>query len=136
MTPKGDDVNLNVVSWVTAFECVTEALFSAMGMTASTSVITTEDVTGAIMEAFPSATVVTQPAIQYAPTVAYAPATGGTVRVKGTQHGPLPTWLAGECAKKGVTEVWDNRDGLQVNPKRPWFKAVTGDAAFWAPRGK
>jgi hypothetical protein len=56
------------------------------------------------------------------------------VRVKGKQHGDIPAWLSAECAKKGVTEVWDNRDGLTVNPKRPWFKSTTSNDAFWAPK--
>lgn len=71
-----------------------------------------------------------QPAPQAAPV-----ASG--IRVKGTQHGPLPTWLFDAAAKAGVTEVYDNRDGLNDNPKRPWFKSTTGgkDApAFWPPR--
>jgi hypothetical protein len=31
--------------------------------------------------------------------------------------------------------VWDNRNGLAANPKRPWFKDANGDKAFWAPKG-
>jgi hypothetical protein len=31
--------------------------------------------------------------------------------------------------------VWDNRDQLAANPKRPWFKDANGDKAFWAPKG-
>jgi hypothetical protein len=66
---------------------------------------------------------------------------GGTVRVKGTQHGELPSWLIEACAKDGVTEVYDNRADLSdpAKAKRPHFKATTGgtDAkAYWPPRGK
>ena len=60
------------------------------------------------------------------------------VSVKGTQHGPIPDWLVLEAFQAGVSEVYDNRDQVLDNPKRPWFKATTGgkDAkAFWAPRG-
>ena len=66
----------------------------------------------------------------------FSPNTSAGVSVKGQQHGPIPAWLHAECAKVGVNEVWDNRDGLQANPKRPWFKAVSGDKAFWEPRAK
>jgi hypothetical protein len=62
--------------------------------------------------------------------------TGFQVRIKGRQHGPIPQWLVDECAKKGVTEVWDNRDGLAANPKRPWFKSTTTNDAFWEPKRK
>jgi len=75
-----------------------------------------------IMQAFPNTTVVQD--------------AGFSIRVKGTQHGPLPEWLASACRAKGVTEVWDNRDKLSQNPKRPWFKSTTSDDAFWVPRGK
>jgi hypothetical protein len=76
-----------------------------------------------IMEAFPDSTVVSQPS-----------GNGFGVRIKGKQHGPIPEWLNAECAKKGITEVWDNRDGLAANPKRPWFKSTSTEDAFWAPR--
>jgi len=121
----GPDVLANIAAWALAFDAVADGLFTKMDMTASA------EVTPAVFTAaFNGTPLPVQPAIQY------APATGGTVRVKGTQHGPLPEWLATECSKKGVFEVWDNRDGLAVNPKRPWFKSTTADIGFWAPRGK
>lgn len=60
------------------------------------------------------------------------------VTIRGTQHGPIPDWLVLEAFQAGVSEVYDNRDQLADNPKRPWFKATSGgkDAkAFWAPKG-
>jgi hypothetical protein len=57
------------------------------------------------------------------------------VTIKGNQWGPIPDWLVLEAAQAGVTHVWDNRDQLAANPKRPWFKDVNGDKAFWAPKG-
>jgi hypothetical protein len=57
------------------------------------------------------------------------------VTIKGDQWGPIPDWLVLEAAQAGVTQVWDNRNGLAANPKRPWFKDVNGDKAFWAPKG-
>ena len=57
------------------------------------------------------------------------------ISIKGNQWGPIPDWLVLEAAQAGVTQVWDNRDQLAANPKRPWFKDVNGDKAFWAPKG-
>lgn len=58
------------------------------------------------------------------------------LRIKGKQHGDIPDWLYSEAAKAGVTEVWDNRDGLAQNPKRPHFKDAHGEKAFWPPKGR
>ncbi len=60
---------------------------------------------------------------------------GHGVTIKGDQWGPIPDWLVLEAAQAGVTQVWDNRNGLAANPKRPWFKDANGDKAFWAPKG-
>jgi hypothetical protein len=56
------------------------------------------------------------------------------VTVKGNQYGSIPDWLVLEAAQAGVTQVWDNRDKV-AGTKRPWFKDVNGDKAFWPPRG-
>ena len=56
------------------------------------------------------------------------------VSVKGNQYGDLPDWLVLEAFQAGVTQVWDNRDKV-AGTKRPWFKDVNGDKAFWPPRG-
>jgi hypothetical protein len=127
LTPKTEDINTNVANWIMAFDAVSEGLFTSMGMTGATPEETTQNV----IEAFGATPVATPMATQ-----TFSQPTGGTVRIKGKQHGPIPDWLITECAKVGVTEVWDNRDGLAANPKRPWFKATVGDKAFWAPRGK
>ena len=58
----------------------------------------------------------------------------GVLQIVGQQHGVLPDWLIKACKRDGVTRVYDNRDGLSVNPKRPWFKAVDADKAYWAPK--
>ena len=59
------------------------------------------------------------------------------VSVKGKQHGELPGWLLSACMEQGVREVYDNRDSLAENPKRPWFKAVNNkNLAFWPPKGR
>jgi hypothetical protein len=57
------------------------------------------------------------------------------ISIKGDQWGPIPDWLVLEAAQAGVTQVWDNRNQLAQNPKRPWFKDANGDKAFWAPKG-
>lgn len=59
-----------------------------------------------------------------------------TVTVQGDQHGDLPGWLIAACKRDGVTRVFDNRNQLAENPKRPWFKAVGADKAYWEPKGK
>jgi len=121
LTPKSDDVNANIVSFATAFDAVKDLMFTEHGFSGE-SAVTPEQAVANVQQAFPNATVTT---------------TGGmSVRIKGKQHGPIPEWLVTACASKGVTEVWDNRDGLSANPKRPWFKSTTTDDAFWAPRGK
>lgn len=135
LTPKSDDVLINIANWAIAFDATAEALLEKHGMT----ILGDEELKVAVATAFPNSTPVAT--VQYkAPAwategaSASAPPSGFTVRIKGTQHGPIPEWLNGECAKKGVTEVWDNRDGLNINPKRPWFKSTSGNDAFWAPR--
>ena len=127
LTPKTDDIMTNIANLAIAFDATTEALLEKHGMTTMTE----PQATQAITEAFNATPV------QETPAPAPQASTGGfQVRIKGQQHGPVPAWLHTECAKVGVTEVWDNRDGLSANPKRPWFKAVSGDKAFWEPRAK
>ena len=124
ITPKKDDVKMNIANWVMAFDATVDALFDKMDMSSTASPVADEQF---VANAFPNSQVV-------ATQQSFQPAQGGQVRIKGTQHGPIPAWLHTECAKKGVTEVWDNRDGLSVNPKRPWFKSTTGTDAFWEPK--
>ena len=65
-----------------------------------------------------------------------ATATDAGLQVVGKQHGPIPDWLVKACKRDGVTKVYDNRDGLASNPKRPSFKAVDAEKAYWPPRSK
>lgn len=60
----------------------------------------------------------------------------GSLTVVGKQHGALPDWLIKACKRDGVTKVYDNRDGLAANAKRPHFKAVDAEKAYWPPRSK
>jgi hypothetical protein len=125
LTPKTEDVSKNLADFLVAFEVTTEALLKAHGMNAITD---EQQFATAVTEAFPTATItpMAQPVAQ---------TSGGfSVRIRGQQHGPVPEWLSSACMAKGVTEVWDNRDKLQENPKRPWFKSTNSEDAFWAPR--
>lgn len=130
LTPKSDDVMSNISNWLLAFDACTDALISKalptsdapqpqpqQQMTYTPAPDPVQVATDRIMEAFPNSTV-----------------QEFSVNVKGQQHGPLPEWLASACRAKGVTEVWDNRDKLSQNPKRPWFKSTSSEDAFWAPR--
>jgi hypothetical protein len=128
LTPPYDDVNTRIASWLDAFDAVREALFNAhafgemVATPATTYTQPVEQQVQMVTNAFPTATQ-TQGMV-------------GSIRIKGSQHGPIPEWLVSACAKDGVTEVWDNRDGLAVNPKRPWFKAVQGEQAYWEPKAR
>lgn len=120
LTPKTEDVSANVVAFVTAYDAVCEIMLASQGLTAgSAPAPAPSNDEQTLVQSFPTAR----------PDVA-----GFTVRIKGKQHGPIPDWLVTACQSKGVTEVWDNRDGLATNPKRPWFKSTTTNDAFWAPR--
>ncbi len=122
------DVNTAITAFADAFDAVTELLMGAIygnqqqfTQTATTSTAyNNEQVEVAMIQsAFPEATEISG------------------VIVRGTQHGDLPSWLITACKKDGITEVYDNRDGLAANPKRPWFKAVNDkEKAYWPPRSK
>ena len=62
-------------------------------------------------------------------------ATGDAVRVRGSQHGELPQWLIMAALEQHIYEVYDNRDTLHENPKRPWFKCTQSKTGFWPPKG-
>lgn len=142
LTPKGDDVNTNIVRFQDAYEAVCDIILTSQGMTnqpapAPQPVVQqsynpapqpaeSANDEATFMHAFPQAQPSTSP----------APTGGFSVRIKGKQHGPIPEWLNEQCAMKGVTEVWDNRDDLGANPKRPWFKSTSTNDAFWEPKRK
>jgi hypothetical protein len=125
LTPRNDNMDTLLGNYAVLFDGVkgilVDEIFGDQPVATNTQQ-NNDAVVERIMEAFPNSTMVQD--------------AGFSIRVKGTQHGPLPEWLASACRAKGVTEVWDNRDKLSQNPKRPWFKSTTSDDAFWAPRGK
>lgn len=116
------DVNTAITAFADAFDAVTELLMGAIyGGSApqSAPAYNEEAEVAMVKQAFPEATEISG------------------VIVRGTQHGELPSWLITACKKDGITEVYDNRDGLAANPKRPWFKAVNDkEKAYWPPRSK
>ena len=60
---------------------------------------------------------------------------GSPLNVVGQQHGELPDWLISACKRDGISRIYDNRDGLAQNNKRPWFKAVDDkEKAYWPPK--
>jgi hypothetical protein len=128
LTHKSNDTDANVVAWAQAYDSVVEVMLNSQGLQASD--------TPAPVPA-PSFQQVRDEQTLTASFPTATPHSGGfDVRIKGKQHGPMPEWLAEACLSKGVTEVWDNRDGLAANPKRPWFKSTNTNDAFWPPRGK
>ncbi len=69
------------------------------------------------------------------PVESGSPSTSGeALQIIGKQHGDIPEWLIKACKRDGVSKVYDNRDGLAANAKRPWFRAVEGEKAYWAPK--
>ena len=132
LTPKGDDLNANIVAFNEAYEAVCDIILTSQGLgkteTAPQAVVATPANYPQGGNAQSDEQLFTQSFPEAKPT------SGFSVRIKGKQHGPIPEWLNEQCAMKGVTEVWDNRDGLQANPKRPWFKSTTTNDAFWAPK--
>lgn len=140
LTPKTDNLLANIMSFAEAYDSVCDIILPSQGLsTANTPAPATAPAPQALAPHYPTPAPAPQsdeaifqdsfPSAQVSST-----ATTFTVRIKGEQHGPIPAWLNDACAVKGVTEVWDNRNTIASNPKRPWFKSTTGNDAFWAPR--
>lgn len=116
-------VDQAVADWASALQTVYEVMAEMHGWQRVIAPAPVERAIALVKQEFPRAEEVTAP-----------PAS--SVKIKGTAHGPIPDWLVTAAAEAGVREVWDNRDGLAVNPKRPHFKDANGDKAFWPPRGR
>lgn len=148
---KPTTIEFATADWAVAFDIVRDSLFASINgnpVVTQPAPVAPNHITDVAMQQVQQVFPTAEPQYQPAPTPAPAPApaqapTNMSVQVKGTQHGELPDWLVSQCVAAGVTQVWDNRDGLAINPKRPWFKAADGtknargdDMAFWPPRGK
>jgi hypothetical protein len=115
LTPKGTDTDKLLSDFTYLFESIKDIVLEACGIPLGTP-------SEVITSVFPGAEQMQ---------------TGGEITVVGRQHGELPQWLLEACKRDGVTRIYDNRDTLKENPKRPWFKAVDDkEKAYWAPRGK
>lgn len=130
LTNKTTDVDARLGEFATLFSSINEIMMDTIygGTTNSQAVQQNSAVIKMLKEEFGAEEVQAQ-------TVSSSSSTG-TVTVKGQQHGPLPDWLIKACKRDGVTVVYDNRDGLAANPKRPSFRAVDAEKAYWPPRAK
>jgi hypothetical protein len=133
MTDKSTDVDTRLGEFATLFSSINDMLMDTIygNSTATQASQQNTAVIKMLKEEFGAEEIQT-PTKQ----VSSSSSSSGTVSVKGTQHGPLPDWLIKACKRDGVTTVYDNRDGLAENPKRPWFRAVDAEKAYWAPRAK
>ena len=117
----------------TVFSYLNESLMNAIMSGQSPD----EQMARVIQGQFPGSTVAENSNASYNPPAHTTPAPPQfNVRVKGTQHGPLPDWLFEQAASQGVTEVWDNRDRA-AGSRKPWFRSTSGGdnaPAFWPPR--
>lgn len=140
LTPKTDNLLSNIMAFAEAYDSVCDIILPSQGLSSANITAVAPAVVTPVAQAqpFPTPQSVAQDEAVF--TNAFPSATvtstgtGFTVRIKGEQHGPIPAWLNEACAVKGVNEVWDNRNTVAANPKRPWFKSTTGNDAFWAPR--
>ncbi len=119
LATSGKDVNTAIAEFAGAFDAVTELLMDAIYGQSTTPTATEPSEVAVLQQVFPQAT------------------QAHSIQVVGKQHGELPDWLITACKADGITKIYDNRDGLADNPKRPWFKAVENkEKAYWPPRGK
>lgn len=128
LTDKSGGVEERIGEFATLFSSINDIMMDTIyggTMTAEQSAAQTNNVVSMVKEAFNATEVTTTPA---------APFTG--VTIVGKQHGEIPEWLIKACKRDGISRVYDNRDGLTQNPKRPHFKAVDAEKAYWPPRGK
>ena len=128
MTTKTTDVDAKLGEFATLFSSITEIMMESIygSTTTAKAVEQNENVVKMVRDAFGAEEVKTTS----------TSTSSGSVTVAGKQHGDLPDWLIKACKRDGVNKVYDNRDGLASNPKRPHFKAVDAEKAYWPPRGK
>jgi hypothetical protein len=131
MTDKTKDVDARISEFAVLFSTVTDILIESIygEVTQAKAVAQNNNVVQMIKESFSGSTEVTsgQPTLS---------ASSGAIQIVGKQHGDIPDWLIKACKRDGVVKVYDNRDGLEANAKRPHFKAVEAEKAYWPPRAK
>ena len=122
LTDKTKEMDARLSEYAVLFSTIKDIVFDEIfGDTSAAQETTTNNVVQMVQSSFAGSEAVSS---------------GGAVSIKGTTHGPIPEWLIKACKRDGVTEVWDNRDGLAENPKRPSFRATSGEKSYWPPRGK
>ena len=122
LTDQTKEVDARLSEYAVLFSTIKDIVFDEIfGDTSAAQEVTTNNVVQMVQSSFAGSEAVSS---------------GGSVSIKGTTHGPSPEWLIKACKRDGVTEVWDNRDGLAENPKRPSFRATSGEKSYWPPRGK
>ena len=133
LTNKTTDVDARLGEFATLFSSINEIMMDTIyGGTTNSQAVQQNTAVISMLKQELGAEEVQAPAKSFSSSSSST----GTVTVKGTQHGPLPDWLIKACKRDGVTVVYDNRDGLAENPKRPSFRAVDAEKAYWPPRAK
>jgi len=122
LTDKTKEMDARVSEYAVLFSTIKELVFDEIfGDTSAAQEVSTTNAVQMVQSSFAGSEAVSSK---------------GELSIKGTTHGPVPEWLIKACKRDGVTEVWDNRDGLAENPKRPSFRATSGEKSYWPPRGK
>lgn len=131
MTDKTKDVDARISEFAVLFSTVTDILIESIygETTQAKAVSQNNNVVQMIKESFSGSTEVTSEQPK-------SSGSSGSIQIVGKQHGELPDWLIKACKRDGVVKVYDNRDGLEANAKRPHFKAVEAEKAYWPPRAK
>jgi hypothetical protein len=126
LTNKTTDVDTRLGEFATLFSSINEIMMDTIyGGTTSTQAVAQNATVVRMLKEELGAEEVSVPASSSA----------SGVQIAGKQHGPIPEWLIKACKRDGVSKVYDNRDGLE-NPKRPHFKAVDAEKAYWPPRSR
>jgi hypothetical protein len=130
MTDKTKDVDARISEFAVLFSTVNDILIETIygETTQAKAVAQNNNVVQMIKESFSGSTEVETSSAQ--------PKSSGSIQIVGKQHGEIPDWLIKACKRDGVVKVYDNRDGLEANAKRPHFKAVEAEKAYWPPRAK
>ena len=128
LTDKTRDVDARISEFAVLFSTVTDILIESIygEVTQAAAVTQNNNVVQMIKESFSGSTEVSSEQSK----------SSGSLKIVGKQHGDIPDWLIKACKRDGVDKVYDNRDGLEVNAKRPHFKAVEAEKAYWPPRAK